>query len=91
MALWPFAGRSGEQLRLLWEILHDTAIGLWLPGVRKASPDTMGVIVEAQCAVSQHSAQARSDALHASFAPGTEYDKRAWAQFHSCACRPASA
>jgi hypothetical protein len=51
----------------------------------------MGIIVEAQRALSWHSAQARADALLASFTPGIEDGKRAWARLLSCACRPASA
>jgi hypothetical protein len=83
----PFHGPSGEQLRPLWETLHDTAIGLWPPEDREASPDTMGIIAEAQRALSQHSAQALADALLASFPPSTENGKRALARFLSCACR----
>jgi hypothetical protein len=51
----------------------------------------MGVIAEVQRAVSQHSAQARADPLHASFPPGTEDGKHAWARLLSCACHPTSA
>jgi hypothetical protein len=62
--LRPFDGPSGEQLRPLWETLHDTAVGLWPPEDHEASPDTMGIIAEAQRAFSRHSSQARADALH---------------------------
>jgi hypothetical protein len=51
----------------------------------------MGIIAEAQRALSRHSAQARADALLASFSPGTEDGKRARARLLSCACRPTSA
>jgi hypothetical protein len=58
---------------------------------REASLETMGVIYEAQYALFQHSAQARTDALQASFPPGAEDGKRTRARLLSCACRPASA
>jgi hypothetical protein len=75
--LRPFDGPSGEQLRPRWETLHNTAVGLWPPEDREASPGTMGIIAEAQRALSRHSAQARADALLASFPPDTEDGKRA--------------
>jgi hypothetical protein len=87
----PFNEPSGEQLRSLWETLHDTAVGLWPPEDREASPDTMGIIAEAQRALSRHSTQARADALLASFPPGTEHGKRARARLLSCVRRLASA
>jgi hypothetical protein len=91
MLFRPFDRPSGEQLRPLWETLHDmymyTAVGLWPPEDREASPDTMGIIAEGQRALSRPSAQARADALLTSFPPGTEDGKRARARLLSCACR----
>ena len=90
-AFRPFDGQHGAQLRHQWATLHDGAGDLWPPEIRDADPDSLGKVAGAQRDFGRHSAQARTNALLASFASGSAADRAHRARLLSCACRPASA
>jgi hypothetical protein len=83
-AFWPFERPSGKELSTQWAALHDCAGALWQPELSEFGPTSLGTI-------GQHSAEARADALLASFYPGIGTGKRACARLLSCTCRPALA
>jgi hypothetical protein len=64
-AFRPFDGPSGDVLQ--WEALHSEAGDLWKPELMEVNPGRLGHIAEAQGVFARHQAQARFEALLASY------------------------